>query len=202
MSEVSLLCACRGACSRQQGMCLPGMVDVPARDFASGLPLWQEWQDGAAAANTLPEVAIGARVLITSNLNIEKGAVNGAQGQVASIVHGVDSLIRSIHVKLGDGTAMPVYRSVLTTKYHSGSKYQRTSFPLQLCSAVTANRSQGMTAPGLVLLHMREWDCPCIAYMMVTRVKHRNLLKIVGSMSAQQFRPMPRWKPAAEQRMV
>jgi hypothetical protein len=35
------------------------IVQVPARDFTAGMPYWQEWEDGAAAANSLPEVAIG-----------------------------------------------------------------------------------------------------------------------------------------------
>jgi hypothetical protein len=116
---------------------------------------------------------------------------------VTDIVSGTDGLIRSIHVKLDSGMTVPVYRTVLTTRYHNGCKYQRTIFPLQLCTAITAHRSQGMTAPAHVLLHLREWDCPGIAYVMVTRVKHRRLLKIVGGMTAQQFRPMPTRKPWA-----
>ena len=116
---------------------------------------------------------------------------------VTDILHGADGLIRSIQVKLDSGNQVAVHRSVLCTRYHNGCKYQRTSFPLQLCMAVTAHRSQGMTAPAHVLLHLREWDCPGIAYVMVTRVKHRSLLRIVGGMTAEQFRPMPSKQPRA-----
>jgi hypothetical protein len=45
------------------------IVPVHAKDFSTGLPHWQEWEDSAVSTNTLPQVAIGARVLITSNLN-------------------------------------------------------------------------------------------------------------------------------------
>ncbi len=140
-------------------------MPVPAKDFSTNLPHWQEWEDSASSSNTLPEVAIGARVLITSNLNIEKAAVNGAQGVVNDIVTGLDGMVRSIHVQLDTGALVPVYRSVLTTRYHNGCKYQRTTLPLQLCTAITAHRAQGMTAHGHVLLHLREWDCPGIAYV-------------------------------------
>ncbi len=98
------------------------------------------------------------------------------------IITGPDGLVRSIHARareLDTGALVPVYRSVLTTRYHNGCKYQRTTLPLQLCTAITAHRSQGIydsprpcasTPQGVGLPR------PVIVYVMVTRVKHRRLL--------------------------
>jgi hypothetical protein len=36
---------------------------VPVKDFSTSMPHWPEWEDSAATTNTLPLVAIGARVL-------------------------------------------------------------------------------------------------------------------------------------------
>jgi ATP-dependent exoDNAse (exonuclease V) alpha subunit len=197
VENILVLCSHREDVAAYNAMLLRKMfsarsiVTVQTQDYNSGKPDWPEWTEVAAAANTLPEVAVGAPVMITSNVNLERGAVNGAMGTVTALHRGAAGLISQVEVQLLTGEHISVRRSVLTTRFHNGQKYQQCTFPLQLAFAITGHKSQGMTIEKHALIHVREAFCPGLAYVMVSRVKHRKYLRIVGGIPAEQFRPMP-----------
>jgi hypothetical protein len=197
-ANVTILCSHREDVGHYNSMLLrkqfsqQQILRVEKHNYNAHLPQWDEWDKLAAASDTLPEVAIGAPVMITSNINLERGGVNGAMGTVHSIQRAPDGLIKTITVCLDTGSLLPVQRTAMLVKYHNGQKYRQMTFSLQLCYSVTGHKAQGCTIQKHALLHVRDasW-CPGLAYVMVSRVQHRNKLSIVGAISAEQFHPVP-----------
>ena len=105
------------------------------------------WQSGF---HTLPCAAVGARVMLTYNRDIKKGAVNGATGIITRIEHGKyppscaylghpATTITGIHVKLDhSGEEFRVGRSKTLYFYDTGAtRYKKSTFPLALAYAIT-----------------------------------------------------------------
>ena len=107
-------------------------------------------------------LAVGARVMITSNIWTEVGLTNGAMGTVRNIIYkeGVlpPSLPRAVIVEMDEGYKGPTLQGfppnhvVINPKIvYSHSKnanesvetLERTQFPLMLAFAVTIHKSQG-----------------------------------------------------------
>ena len=115
----------------------------------------------------------GAPVMITSNHSKSKyknnGIVNGARGYIDSIQASVDDpdvaevvWVRFTDDKIGqllrmdsssllkqhtpkDALSVPITRQKKTFNVRGNTEYLRDQFPLTLCYAVTANKSQGQT---------------------------------------------------------
>jgi len=142
--------------------------------------------------HTLPSVALGAKVTLTSNLNLEKGACNGAIGHVTGIQY-QNGEIHKLQVTLaGHDNPVNVYRSTSRTCYHGVKEYRISTFPLQLAYAITGHRCQGATLTNPVLLHVGSTDwCPGLLYVMLSRVSKRSMLHVVGKLTPYMFVPMP-----------
>jgi len=68
--------------------------------------------------------------------------------------------------------------------------YFRNSFPLLLAYALTAHRCQGATIEGLVVVDVRRAFAPGLMYGILSRVKCRDQLRIVGELKAEMFKPI------------
>jgi ATP-dependent DNA helicase PIF1 len=113
------------------------------------------------------DIAIGTRVLLTRNLWVEKGLVNGAMGTVRDISwkEGQDpskDLPEAIMVQFDnykgpffvedtDGSGfVPIFPS--TTRFEfNGVDCTRTQFSLRIAYAITVHKAQGLTLPRIVL---------------------------------------------------
>ena len=104
--------------------------------------------------------------MMTSNVHLGKCGVIGALGTVNGTV---SAGMPVVHVQLENGAILPEYRSVMLTRYHNDQKCQQLTFALQLAHAV----------------------CTGLACVKVPRVQHRSMLRMVGGVLADQFRPMP-----------
>jgi ATP-dependent DNA helicase PIF1 len=90
------------------------------------------------AGTYLPELIlrVGAQVMITSNLNVSAGIVNGSRGVVIGMTNDY------ITVKLLDGRIIRVTPKVNSTAH---PKIGRRQFPLIPAWAITIHKSQGQT---------------------------------------------------------
>ena len=117
--------------------------------------------DVAEGLHTEVDIAISARIMLTRNLWVEKGLVNGAMGTVRDISwkEGKDpskDLPEAIMVQFdnyhgpffaedADGSGfVPIFPS--TTRFElNGVDCTRTQFPLRVAYAITVHKAQGLT---------------------------------------------------------
>ena len=139
--------------------------------------------DEAGGLEPVVCLAHGARVMLTSNLWVDKGLVNGAMGTVAAICYltgGPPDLPVAVMVHfdsysgptLPDGTVpiTPLRRSWST----SGAQCSRTQLPLKLSWAVTIHKSQGLTLPKVVIDVGKKEFSAGLTFVACSRVRHMN----------------------------
>ena len=116
--------------------------------------------DDAAGLEPVISIARGARVMLTSNLWVDAGLVNGAMGTICEICYesgGPPNLPVAVMVKfdkywgptLHDGTVpiVPLRR----TWIQGGSACSRLQLPLRLAWAITIHKAQGLTLDKVVI---------------------------------------------------
>ena len=111
------------------------------------------------------ELKIGARVVLTRNLDIGRGMVNGALGAVKQI-HS-----QYIKVAFDHGMTENVTRVKQSLPYDETRMRQRHQFPLRLAFAVTVHRVQGMTVNHASIFLDDSFFCAGQAYVALSRVK-------------------------------
>ena len=168
---------------------------TPLETDASGIPSLQEWV-AKPDDHTLKMVAVGARVMVTHNLDLTKGAANGAAGVVTHIRHaksrftGLD-LPSAITVRLDvGGRDVRIRRTAVYVRFHDGKAYRKCAFPLMLSYAITGHKSQGATLSGPTIVHARKVFACGLLYVMLSRVTTRANLRIVPPLSAADFLPL------------
>jgi ATP-dependent DNA helicase PIF1 len=140
---------------------------------------------------TLPAVKIGVRVILCENLDLSVHAHNGATGIVQSVHYRVCGILNKIVVQLDSGATIQVMRTKLDTCYVGQFKYYKTTFPLNLASAMTGHRCQGATFSSMILIHVSEAFCPGMLYVMLSRVTERQYLRVCGRFTPDDFVPVP-----------
>eukprot|EP00798_Chlamydomonas_sp_ICE-L_P000316 gene316-biopygen13014 len=140
----------------------------------------------------LKEVSIGAKVMLTNNINLKKGAANGSTGIVLDIAFDAQKNVRNFTVLLHrSNKVIKVYRTTFRTVYAQGCRFFKSSFPLMLAYAMTGHKSQGATLSGPTIVHMKEAFTPGLLYVMLSRVTERAHLRIVGqALTPEVFNPM------------
>lgn len=97
------------------------IVQVPLRTDAPGEPFLSEWLKNTDF-HTLTEVAIGALVMITNNINLSIGASNGAKGIVENISD-EEGLVSKIDVRiLSSGKHLGVRSKAKCATFYHNSK--------------------------------------------------------------------------------
>ena len=140
----------------------------------------------------LHHVAVGALVMFTSNVNVAKGAVNGATTTVTSVhldTHGVVTTI-GVHI-IGTATNIYLKRYNFKHKYTYEQYYYKASFPIVLAYAMTGHKSQGATISNNVVVDIRNAFAPGLTYVMLSRTTNRKHLKIVRKLVPSDFIPCP-----------
>ena len=136
------------------------------------------------------KIAIGARIMLTSNVDVSDGLVNGARGQVVHIVTTNDAISRvllkfdnpSIGSKsLQNSTNRSAYPDAVVLKRNEttflakgkkGSEVTRLQFPLTLAWATTIHKVQGLTLDKIVVdMSGGNRFNPGQAYVAFSRVK-------------------------------
>ena len=138
--------------------------------------------DDAGGLHPILCMAQGARVMLTSNLWVEVGLVNGAMGTVAAICYSSGQAPPSLPISVmvhfdsytgptyPDGTVpiTPVRRSWST----SGVQCSRLQLPLKLAWAVTIHKAQGLTLDKVVINVGKKEFSSGLTFVACSRVRH------------------------------
>ena len=123
------------------------------------------------------KLKVGARVVVTRNLDVAQGVVNGTIGTVENIQ---PNLITIRRCSDGDLMCVQPIKHVVKLKGTS-NKVVREQFPLILAWAVTIHRVQGMTLSTNVYVYMdSSFFAQGQAYVALSRVKAYNQLHLLS----------------------
>ena len=128
-------------------------------------------------------ICLGARVMLTDNIWVENGLVNGSMATVKDIVwnEGQDptkDMPTAIMVEVDgyDGSKFPGTNYIPIFSVTRRFEYKkrdcsRTNFPLRLAYAITVHKAQGLTLKKVVLNLARKDHAPGLSYVAISRVK-------------------------------
>lgn len=206
-------------------LCLPATLAIAIENYVvtSGpLEPMQKWLDDKRFV-TLPFVKVGARVMVLRNLS--QTVTNGTRGVVESLGwrnHPVTQIqyVNRVFIRVG-AVLVSVTRTIKAVSHNNGIQYQKWTFPLRLCYAMTGttllvaprhvcvlsvppspslsrcslsftgHKAQGATLAGVTIIVLRDCFTPALAYVMFSRLPSREHLRVVGSLSPDQCVPMP-----------
>ena len=145
------------------------------------------------------KLAIGARVMLTTNVDVSHGLVNGARGQVVHIHTNPDRQVTRILVNFDNERvglkaiqsspyrtafrhAVPLskHEVVLRAKGKRGSEITRLQFPLTLAWATTIHKVQSLTLDEIVVDMKGGRFSSGRDYVAVSRIKTREGLHILN----------------------
>ena len=143
---------------------------------------------------TIHNIAIGALIMITENIDLSIGACNGALATVISFEKNpsTQKLTKiNVHITISNRTIC-IRRSKYSRISHASKDYYRSTFPIQLAYAITGHKCQGATIKGKVLLVIRHAFAPGQIYVMLSRVTTRKNLLILNGLRKSNFIPIPK----------
>ncbi|KAG7465590.1 hypothetical protein JOB18_040958 [Solea senegalensis] len=166
------------------------IVDIPADDYKKDprTGCMQAYaQPVKGGKRDLPDVlqaAAGVRVMVTRNLDVEDGLVNGTFGTIAHIVtrsgsHG-KTTVTLLGLRLDNPSAGQRFRKKILgpsdnlayiekwEEKMSHKRMVRRQFPMKLAFACTAHKVQGMTLQSAVVSLKRVFE-PGMAYVALSR---------------------------------
>jgi len=118
------------------------------------------------------ELAIGALVMLTINLDVKAGLVNGARGRVMSFENGLPV------VQFANGQQTTVKQFEFESNISDGY-VSRRQMPLILAWALTIHKCQGATLDGVVT-DLRGAFCESQSYVTLSRVRSIDNLHLIG----------------------
>lgn len=196
MQDNDLLCAYRREVSQYKEAALLAKFTTPLihaahpAGSAAKCPELSEWFNDPQA-NPLPLVAIGAKVMVLSNINVAASVANGSSGIVDSLKYDRHGKLVTIVVKMTDsGRLQRVTRSQSHSRTYEGKTYYRTTFPLTLAYAMTVHKSQGATMD-FVLVDISDAFSSGLLYVALSRVRTRQHLRLLHRPLASACTPVP-----------
>jgi hypothetical protein len=141
----------------------------------------------------LQNVGVGARMMVTENIDVPKGIANSAQCTCTNVVvdsKGVVQWIEADFTKPKPKKYM-FSRSVVKRKYMGKNRFLKKSFPLALAYALTAHKCQGATITGPGIIDVLEAFAAGQLYVMLSRFQTRSQMKIIGRLTPDHFVPVP-----------
>ena len=159
-------------------MCTSGQ---PIAEIKVGPIAHNTTADDAGGPQAVVHVTQGARVLLTSNLWVDMGLVNGTMGTLRAICYqrgGPPDLPIAVMVEfdsyrgptLHDGTVpiVPIRRNCLDGR----ASCSRLQLPLKLAWAVTVHKAQGLTLNKAVINIGQKVFCAGLMFVACSRVRH------------------------------
>ena len=150
-------------------------------------------------AHSTLKLAVKACVMLTANVDVSDGLVNGARGEVVHTVTNNDNQVTTIPIKFDNDrvglkaiqssphhTAFPhavplnKYKVVFLAKRRRESEVTRFQFPLTLAWATSIHKVQGLTLDEKVIDMKGGHFSPGQAYVAFSRVKTLKGLHILN----------------------
>ena len=180
-------------------VCKP-MFRSLAKDFHTDIVTGHMVQKDVPFANCAEEdlqtevkLGIGARIMLTRNIDTEDGLVNGAFGTVVGVDLDTAQKVQSVYIKFDNKLVgkKAVTKQVITQSSLRGSvnikpfvdvltgkKAKRKQLPLKLAWAATIHKVQGMTVDQIVI-SLKKIFQPGMAYVALSRATSLSGLHIL-----------------------
>lgn len=127
-------------------------------------------------------LCVGARVLLTKNLDQEKGLVNGSLGKIVAFdEQGLPNVEWD-----GEGLAVTTVPIVTQEIELSRCNVKMSYLPLLCAWAITVHRAQGMTL-ARARIHVKSMKTPALLYTALSRVASLQGLEIIGSVDEENI---------------
>jgi len=144
-------------------------------DFSKRGPVSVTKQDMLSLEERCPDEIVlceKAQVMLTVNLDVESGLVNGSRGIITSFQNGMPVVLfdNTLEVKI----TCQSFESNIT-----GAIVTRSQIPLILAWAMTIHKCQGSTISSVVT-DLRDVFCPSQSYVTLSRVKTLEGLYLLG----------------------
>jgi ATP-dependent DNA helicase PIF1 len=180
--------------------CAQPILNIRATHEKPNSPTKKATEDDAGGLYAEFNVCIRAQVMMTRNLWVERGLVNGTMCTVQDITWeegktpGEDMPFAIIiKVEGYDGPCLegtenwiPIFPITNHFSYN-GKQCCRTNFPLTPAYAITIHKSQGLTLPQVVINFDQPDRTPGLSYVAVSRVKHITSLLVERSFDKSIF---------------
>ncbi|XP_036409775.1 ATP-dependent DNA helicase PIF1 [Megalops cyprinoides] len=152
---------------------LPGAVRV--FEAVDSDPQLVKTIDAQSPVGRLLQLKVGAQVMLTKNLNVERGLVNGARGVVVSFQPGNKGL-PCVRFLCGVTEVMKPERWM--SKANGGLYLTRQQLPLKLAWAISIHKSQGMTLDCVEISLARVFESGQ-AYVALSRARSLQGLRVM-----------------------
>uniref|UniRef100_A0A4W6FDE1 ATP-dependent DNA helicase PIF1 n=1 Tax=Lates calcarifer TaxID=8187 RepID=A0A4W6FDE1_LATCA len=152
---------------------LPGSVRV--FEALDSDPALVKTIDAHSPVNRVIQLKVGAQVMLTKNLDVARGLVNGARGVVVGFESGKHGLPR-VRFLCGVTEVMKPERWVF--KSGGGIHLSRQQLPLKLAWAISIHKSQGMTLDCVEISLARVFESGQ-AYVALSRARSLEGLRVM-----------------------
>ena len=178
---------------------IPACDAIASQTNHTDLSTLSDKRSDTGGLHSVLKIAIGARVMLTTNVCVSDGLANGARGEVVHVVTNSSNKVTHILVKFDCsevGTkakqsspfqrmfpeAVPLVRheAIFLARGRRGSEITRSQFPLTLAWATTIHKVQGLTLDEIVVDMKGGRFSPGQAYVALSRVKTLTGLHILN----------------------
>ena len=172
---------------------------IAGQNMHIDLSTLSEKRSETGGLHSVLKLAVGSRVMLTTNVDVSDGLVNGARGEVVHIVTNNDQTVTNVLVKFDNSQvglkaihsspyrtrfndAVPIakHEVIFLAKGKRGSEITRLQFPLTLAWATTIHKVQGLTLDEIVVDMKGGRFSAGQAYVAFSRVKTLEGLNIVN----------------------
>lgn len=152
---------------------LPGSVRV--FEALDSDPALVKTIDAHSPVNRVIQLKVGAQVMLTKNLDVARGLVNGARGVVVGFESGKHGLP---HVRFLCGVTEVLKAERWVFKSGGGIHLSRQQLPLKLAWAISIHKSQGMTLDCVEISLARVFESGQ-AYVALSRARSLEGLRVM-----------------------
>ncbi|KAI2667431.1 ATP-dependent DNA helicase PIF1 [Labeo rohita] len=138
-------------------------------------PMLFQTIDAQSPVSRLLQLKVGAQVMLTKNLDVQRGLVNGARGVVVDFQPGNQGLPR---VRFLCGAVEVMKRERWMFKASGGLYLSRQQLPLKLAWAISIHKSQGMTLDCVEISLARVFESGQ-AYVALSRARSLEGLRVM-----------------------
>ncbi|XP_046883344.1 ATP-dependent DNA helicase PIF1 isoform X2 [Hypomesus transpacificus] len=131
--------------------------------------------DAQSPVSRLLQLKVGAQVMLTKNLDVQRGLVNGARGVVVDFLPGKQGLPR---VRFLCGATEVLKQERWMFKAGGGLYLSRQQLPLKLAWAISIHKSQGMTLDCVEISLARVFESGQ-AYVALSRARSLEGLRVM-----------------------